>query len=125
MKTVFSKLLAIIMLVAPVCVPAQGDAFFYENYDRANRDGSTGFSFDNFNNGEGFAFGNFNDNLNGLGFGNFSLNEGGFGFGNFGGDGDGFNFGVFDFEGGDVPPGDGILLLCGLAMIRLRKKEDT
>lgn len=93
-----------------MCVSAQNDAFFYEDYDRVNRDGSMGFSFDNFSNGEGFGFGNFNGNLNGMGFG---------GFGDGGG---GYSFCDFGFEGDDAPLDGGPLLLCGLAILRLKPK---
>ena len=39
-----------------------------DNFDIDNRNGTTGYSFDNFYNGVGLGFGNFNDNLNGLNF---------------------------------------------------------
>ena len=112
MKTIFSKLLIIITLITiPYCVVAQNDAFFYENFETMNREGSTGFSFDNFSDGIGLNFGNFNNNLNG------------FNFGNFGNGGDGLGFGGFDFNGGDVPLDGGLLLLCGFAMLRLKSKD--
>ena len=101
----------------PVCVLGQNDAFFYENYDVENRDGSMGFSFDNFNNGAGLGFGSFNNGTGGFGFGGFSDNDGG------------FSFGDFDFAEEDVPAGDGLLLLCVFATFYLtrlvRKKQMT
>lgn len=111
MKTIFSKLLIIITLITPPhYLVGQNDAFFYENYENAYRDGSTGFSFDNLSNGVGLGFGNFNDNLNGLNFG---------GFGN---EGDGFDFGNFELDGSDVPLGNGLLLLTGFALLWRKRK---
>ena len=110
-------LIITLLITPPVCVLGQNDAFFYENYDVENRDGSMGFSFDNFNNGAGLGFGNFNNGTGGFGFGGFSDNDGGFGFGD------------FDFAEEDVPAGDGLLLLCVFATFYLtrlvRKKQMT
>ena len=111
MKTIFSKLLIIITLITPHYLVGQNDAFFYENYENAYRDGSTGFSFDNLSNGVGLGFGNFNDNLNGLNFGGF------------GDEGDGFDFDDFEYEGDEVPLDGGLLLLCGFAVLRQKIKD--
>lgn len=110
-RTLFNALIMTLLITPPLCVVAQNDAFFYENFETMNREGSTGFSFDNFSDGIGLNFGNFNNNLNG------------FNFGNFGNGGDGLGFGGFDFNGGDVPLDGGLLLLCGFAMLRLKSKD--
>lgn len=130
MKNFIFKILIITLLITPpVCVLGQNDAFFYENYDVENRDGSMGFSFDNFNNGAGLGFGSFNNGTGGFGFGGFSDNDGGFGFGDFSDNDGGFGFGDFDFAEEDVPAGDGLLLLCVFATFYLtrlvRKKQMT
>lgn len=104
-NSIFKILIITLLITLPVCVLGQNDAFFCENYDVENRDGSMGFSFDNFNNGAG------------LGFGSFNNGTGGFGFDDFG------------FEEEDVPAGDGLLLLCVFATFYLtrlvRKKQMT
>ena len=50
-------------ITPPTCIVAQNDAYFNDNYDINNRNGTTGFSFDNFYNGGGLGFGNGGDGL--------------------------------------------------------------
>ena len=129
-KNILRILIFSILTIIPYCIVAQSDAYFRTDYDMLNRDGSMGFSFDNFDDGSGgFGFGHFNDNLNGIGFGGFSLNEGGIGFSDFSDDDGGLGFGDFDFSGDDVPLEGGTLLLCTLAAAYLgtrngRRKRD-
>lgn len=78
-----------------------------------SREDVTGFSFDSFANGEGFGFGNFSQNVYGMGFDDFMNYQEGFGFGN------------FDFESDSAPLGDGLLLLCGMAVLRMRRKKSA
>ena len=79
---------------------AQNDAFFYENFEQR-----------------------FEDDLMGFDFGNFSTEEFGFDFGGFSKEENGLNFGEFDFEDVDAALGNGLLLLSGLAFVRLRFKN--
>ncbi len=109
--TYFKALIIMLLITPPTCIVAQNDAYFNDNYDINNRNGTTGFSFDNFYNGGGLGFGGFGNGGDGLGFG---------GFGN---GGDGLGFGDFDYEGDDVSLDGGLLLLCGFAMLRLKSKD--
>lgn len=72
-----------------------------------------GFSFDSFANGEGFGFGNFSQNVYGMGFDDFMNYQ------------EGVSFGNFDFESDSAPLGDGLLLLCGMAVLRMRRKKSA
>ena len=99
MKKAYFNALIMMLLITPPCVVAQNDAFFYENFETMNREGSTGFSFDNFSEGGGIDFGIFGNN------------------------GDGLDFGDFEYEGDDVSLDGGLLLLCGFAMLRLKSKD--
>lgn len=110
-KAYFKALIMMLLITPPYCVVAQNDAYFNDNYDINNRNGTTGFSFDNFYNGRGLGFGGFGNGGDGLGFGGFGNN------------GDGLDFGGFEYEGDDVSLDGGLLLLCGFAMLRLKSKD--
>ena len=79
-------------------VYSQGDAFFYEKYEQRSENDLMGFDF-----------------------GNFSDKEYGFDFNGFNKDENGFSFGEFDYE--DVTFGGRLLLLGGMAVLRLRRKN--
>ena len=102
--------LCVILLLLCNVVSAQSDAFFYENYDRLNRDVS-----------EGFSFGDFDSNTFGLNFSEFITNETGLNFDGMNDDESGLSFGDFEYE--DVALGNGLLLLGGMAVLRLRRKN--
>lgn len=102
--------LCVILLLLFNVVSAQSDAFFYEDYDRLNRDVS-----------EGFSFGNFDSNTLGLNFSEFITNETGLNFDGMNDDESGLSFGNFEYE--DVALGNGLLLLGGMAVLRLRRKN--
>ncbi len=102
--------LCVILLLLCNVVSAQSDAFFYEDYDRLNRDVS-----------EGFSFGDFDSNTFGLNFSEFITNETGLNFDGMNDDESGLSFGNFEYE--DVALGNGLLLLGGMAVLRLRRKN--
>ena len=91
---------------------AQNDAFYYEYYDRKDN--------------EGFTTTNAGVAPAGLSFSEFAADELGLNFGGFLKDENGLNFGEFEFEDVDVTLGSGLLLLSGMAFLRLktRNKKD-
>ena len=112
MKKRLKILMLFVMSEVPFFVYSQGDAFFYEKYEQRSENDLMGFDFGNFNNEE-----------NGFDFGNFSDKEHGFDFNGFNKDENGFSFGEFDYE--DVTLGGGLLLLGGMAVLRLRRKNNV
>lgn len=111
-------ILKIFMLMLLVCafegLRAQNDAFFYEVYSEAERE--EGLQFDMLESAQS----------KGLSFGEFAADELGLNFGGFLKDENGLNFGEFEFEDVDVTLGSGLLLLSGMAFLRLktRNKKD-
>ena len=97
-----SKILILFHVICLFCdiANAQNDAFFYENYEQRIENNHIGFNF-----------------------GHFSTDETGFNFGHFSTDETGLNFGEFDFVDVEAPLGSGLLLLSGLAFVRLRIKK--
>ena len=111
------KISKILLLLCVICLfrdisNAQNDAFFYKNYEQRSEEDMMGF-----------VFGNFNNETNGFDFGQFSTDEFGFNFGDFSDEENGFNFGEFDLEDVDASLGNGLLMLSGLAFVRLRIKK--
>ena len=97
-----SKILILFYVICLFCdiANAQNDAFFCENYEQRIENNHIGFNF-----------------------GHFSTDETGFNFGHFSTDETGLNFGEFDFVDVEAPLGSGLLLLSGLAILRLRVKN--
>lgn len=95
-----------VLAFCPCVVNAQNDAFFYESVETRNSDG---FNINDFG-GYGFSFDLFDE-----GVGN------GFSFDSFANDNDGsLSFGDFDLSN-DVPLGNGLLLMCGFALLGVIK----
>lgn len=101
---------------------AQNDAFFYENFERES-DGVDVASIVSQASQSGLNFGGFSTDENGLDFGDFSTDDDGLNFGDFGTDENGLKFGDFEMEAENAPAGSGVLLLSGLAVLRLRRHD--
>lgn len=92
-RSVFKSLFCALLLTGGTLC-AQSDAFFYEKYEQRNEE------LVSMTTGMTPA---------GLNFGGFLVDE------------EGTYFGDFEFE--DAPLGNGLLLLCGMAVLRLRRKN--
>lgn len=109
-----SKILILFYVICLFCdiANAQNDAFFYENYEQRIE-----------NNHIGFNFGHFSTDETGLNFGDVNTGENGFNFGDYNTSDDGLKFSGFEMEAENATIGSGVLLLSGLAVLRLRKQN--
>lgn len=111
------RLLFCVMCLSYDMANAQNDAFFYDDFEREARDVEMSLS------PLGLEFGVFSTDEYGLNFGDVNTGENGFNFGDYNTSDDGLKFSGFEMEAENATIGSGILLLSGLAVLRLRKQN--
>lgn len=123
------RLLFCVMCLSYDMANAQNDTFFYDDFEREARDvemslSPLGLEFGVFSTNEyDLNFGDVNTGEYGLNFGDVNTGENGFNFGDYNTSDDGLKFSGFEMEAENATIGSGVLLLSGLAVLRLRKQN--